>query len=222
MNMSRHVCLWAVQYRCADFIWMSHISHEWVVFRIIWMRHVTYMDEHCDADAQFSYKWVMSRTNESCLTWMSHVSYNKNASRHICEWAEDTDVQLSYEWVMFLRNGSCLIWMSHVTYEQAGRCRCAVFLWMMSHMNESCLIWMSHVSCEWVVSDTQFSLGVCYHEGKVNQSCFVWMSHVSYGWVMSRMDESCLICIVLSPGQGEWVMSPTYESFLVWIRHVFM
>ena len=40
-----------------------------------------------------SYEWVMSHMNESCLLWMSHVSY---------------------EWVMSSMNESCLIWMNYV------------------------------------------------------------------------------------------------------------
>ena len=38
-------------------------------------------------------RWVMSHMNESCLIWMSHVSY---------------------EWVMSHMNESCLIWINHV------------------------------------------------------------------------------------------------------------
>ena len=146
--------------RVESLIWMSHVSHmnescplHVCVMSLIWISHVSHTNE-----SRLSYKRVMSLISMGSLVCTSHVS-------HMIESC------LSYEWVM------SLIWMSHV-----------------SHMNESCLtrrrvraqrhrgraradrdIWMSHVSF-------------------VNKSCLsrewvmslLWMSHVSH------MSESCL------------------------------
>ena len=50
--------------------------------------------------------------DESCLIWMSHITYERCAMSHV-------------------KHESCLIWMSHATYER----------WVMSHVkDESCHI----------------------------------------------------------------------------------
>jgi len=105
-------------------IWMSHVSHmnescfayEWVM-SLIWMSHVSHMNESC-----LAYEWVMS------LIWMSHVSHMNESC-------------LAYEWVM------SLIWMSHV-----------------SPMNESYLAWTktqgmthSYARHDWMSFVTRYS-----------------------------------------------------------------
>jgi len=86
-------------------------------------------------------------TNESCHTWMSHVTY---------------------EWVLSHMNESCRIWMSHVTFGWVishmnelchiwiSHCKCLQWNTSSStrlvYTNESCHIWMSHVTHEWVMS----------------------------------------------------------------------
>jgi len=94
-----------------------------------------------------SYEWVMSHMNESCLIWMSHVSY---------------------EWVMSHMNESCLICMSHVSYE-----------WVISRVYTS-PHYMLHYTLP-VYIQICGSAPVVSSEG-------VWMSHVSHEWVMSRMN----------------------------------
>jgi len=141
-----------------------------------------------------SYEWVMSYINESCLIWMSHVSY---------------------EWVMAHMNESCLVWMGHVSYE-----------WVMSHMNESCLILMSHVSYEWVMSHMNESSPISYEcvtNGRfaeidlqdiayishgmshVNESCHTWRSHVTHMYEYA----SCHVCIMscIKEPYNQWLIA---------------
>jgi len=139
-HMNESCLIWTshVSYDESCLIWMSHVIYKWVTLNMCdmthsqvtrhvydeWvMYHASYLNESCHA-----YEWVMSHMNESCLIWMSHVTY---------EWICVT--WLIHKWhVIYMTNESCIthrIWMSHVT-----------------HMNESCLIWMSHVSYEWVMS----------------------------------------------------------------------
>ena len=102
---------------------MSHVEHTWVVMSLCrwvvmspcdtWMVHVTHV----------TYGWVVSRINESCHVWMSHVPYE-------CVTSQRDETSRT--------NQPCHKWMRHVTYE-----------WFMSHMNEpwqTCHIWMSHVT----------------------------------------------------------------------------
>ena len=85
----------------------------------------------------------MSHVDESCHSWMSHVTYgwfmsHKSESCHI--WMG----LVTYGWVMSHKYESCHIWMSHVTYG-----------WVTSHKYESCHIWMSHVTYEWVMAQVR-------------------------------------------------------------------
>jgi len=73
----------------------------------------------------------MSRMNESCHIWISHVKY-KSVMSHMNESCHIWMSHVTYEWVMSHMNQSCHIRVSHVTYE-----------WVMLHMSESCQIWVS-------------------------------------------------------------------------------
>jgi len=123
-----------------------------------------------------SHGWVMahmhqSRMNESCHTWMSH---------------------LTHEWVMSHMNESCHTWMSLVTH---GTYASVTHEWVMSHMNESCHTWMSHVTHEWVMSHMNESCHTRSHELSTNTPYFLlWMSKgtcvsVTHEWVRSRYRE---------------------------------
>jgi len=95
--------------------WMSHVSYEWVVSQMMGedrlIAHV--QDVTCKCCDTI---WVMSRMNESCLTWMSHVSH---------------------EWVMSHMNESSLTWMSHVSHEWVMSHRNdATYEWVASTLNE--------------------------------------------------------------------------------------
>jgi len=193
-------------------IWMNHVSYIWFVSlaAMIAKAMMVAVKYTFKSDASHvSYEWVVSEMNESCLIWMSRVSYIwflfcwfvcltamvAKAMVIAVKYAFKSDAShVSYEWVTSHMNESRLIWMSHVSYE-----------WVTSHMNESCLIWMSHVSYEWVMSH-------------MNESRLIWMSHVSYEWVTSHMNESCLIW--MSHVSYEWVTSHMNESCLIWMNHV--
>jgi len=169
---------WLIHMRHDSSIWDVTMTHSSVRHdSSIWdMTHKSLVSEH-NMQSTVGQLHLRSRVNESCLIWMSHVSY---------------------EWGMSHTNESCLIWMRHVTYEtqvpdlytnRNKRLDNRIFVlvwmshvsyeWVTSHTNESCLIYVSHVSYIWVTS--------------INESCLVRMSHVSYEWVTSHMNESCLI-----------------------------
>jgi len=134
----------------------------------------------------------MSHINESCLIWMSHVSF---------------------EWVMSHMNESCLIWMSHVSYEcvmphmteswliavaARGPSRrgwdmsfmnvsCPIWV-VVSQINGSCLVWMSHVPLLWQrgacgrgLSHVTDKWGMSH----INESCHIQVSHITYKWMIS-------------------------------------
>jgi len=99
-----HSCLWTkilakkipdeLPRNCPLIIWREMIG--WAAVALSDMASF-HMNESCLTWMwHVSHEWVMSHMNESCLTWMSHVSY---------------------EWVMSHMNQSCLIWISHVSYE---------------------------------------------------------------------------------------------------------
>ena len=78
--------------------------------------------------------------NESCLTWMSHVSY---------------------EWVMSHMNEPCLIWMSHVAHERVThmneswkRYRHLSIVTHLSHVNEN--IKVSTILYHWFLLSNPF------------------------------------------------------------------
>jgi len=140
-----NVCIPACQFE-VRYIWI--ISH-------IYMNHFTYWTA--------CIQWVMSRMNESCDIWKSHVTYG---------------------WVMSRMDDSCQIWMSHITYGWVTIARewmipDHTYEWVMSHMDESCHmnewchIWMCHFTYGWVMSH-------------MDESCHIWMSHVTGEIVMSR------------------------------------
>jgi len=98
----------------------------------IWMSHVTY-------------EWVMSHMNETCHIWMLRVHCWSYVPLYICSHylyvpiisMFPLSIDLQKMCVTCHNSFICdraYIWMSHVTYE-----------WVMSHMNETCYIWMKRV-----------------------------------------------------------------------------
>jgi len=77
------------------------------------------------AGGVYPFEWVMSHMNESCHTWMSHVTH---------------------EWVMLHIDESCHIWMSHVTHEWVmSHMNESCHFWI-------CMtIWMGGVLYKWTV-----------------------------------------------------------------------
>jgi len=184
------------------YIWMSHVSYEWVMSH---MSHVTHAEglQWCGTPSctmsHVTYEWVMSHMNESCHIWMSHVPYEGVMSH--TQRACNGMGHLPAQWVVCRMNESCLIWMIYVSYE-----------WVMSRMNESCPLSMSHVThaegLQWcgtpsctttshrllllphllrqhqrALTDSalptilHWPIRVMFH---MNESCHIWMSHVSY------------------------------------------
>ena len=137
------------------------------------------MNESCHTwMSHVTHEWVMSHMHESCHTWMSHVTH---------------------EWVMSHMNESCHTWMGHVMHE-----------WIMSHMNESCLTWMSHVIC-----DINFMLPppFCY----VSPS---WQSRLDRIRIIWR-DRSPWLPTILAWGRMRSWLQIRGSPVLLW-RHLFI
>jgi len=183
---------------------MSYVTYEWV--------YVTY-------------EGVMSRMNESCHVWMSHV--NMIELCHV--WMS----YVTYEWVMSHmdesmshKNESCHTWMRHVTYDtlqaqrEIGRLpdrlqqvlvelqSHVTYEWVMSHMNETCHIWgPTGTTRDREAARWSWRRGVVSH---MNESCHIWMGHVPY---KSRQDNT-RSCGRLSGARGG------AESFHIWMSYV--
>ena len=107
---------------------MSHIRMSHVTFRtsdssgnerhrLMWMSHVTLMDESCH-----TYEWVMSHS------WMSHVTLmNESCQTH--EWV------MSHIWMSHAThmNVSCNTWMSHVTHMNES---CHTYEWVTGPVSQ--------------------------------------------------------------------------------------
>jgi len=86
----------AVIHRCIART-LSAVSH---VTQIVWMSHVTYVNESCHVYTN-QCEWVTSQ----------------NESRHICEWVKSR-IHEACEW------GMSHMWMSHVTYTRSNVNEC--------------------------------------------------------------------------------------------------
>jgi len=80
------------------------------------------------------YEWVITRVNESCHTWTSHVTYQL-VMPHMNESGHTWTSHVTKEWVISHMNEPCHIRMSPVTYG-----------WVMSYLNETCHMWTGHVA----------------------------------------------------------------------------
>ena len=176
----------------------------------------------------------MSRANELCHTWMSHVTCERGwVMSHMnktldlrdaplesseCVWVSSRRCpSLHYgAWVMSRVDESCHMWTSHVTCER-----------VMSHVNESCHMWTSHVTCDivqWRATKSRVSVessqrcpslshvtecqvSVALHCTMVPEESHVWTSHVTCERVMSHVNESCHVWMSHGAYEWGWVMS---------------
>jgi len=133
-------------------MWMSHVTHEWVISQIEWVvsqiEWVLLKIEWVMSKSEWvmsQIEWVMSHMNESCHrlnepchTWMSHVT----------DWMS----HVTHKWVMsHIWNESCHtwdmshIWRCHVTHvlsRMNKSCHTYKCVMHVTHMNVSC---MSHI-----------------------------------------------------------------------------
>jgi len=137
LSESCHVVHMTSELEWHDMCHVTRVSHEWVrmtwhVSRWSYIRvcHVTYewvVSGENETWHIYEDMWVLGlNTNESCTTWMSHVS---------CEWVT-SDI-----------HESCRMRMSHVTYEcvtsHTRRCD-----YNVGHED----MYVSRVTCEWVAA----------------------------------------------------------------------
>ena len=143
--------------------------------------------------SQVTYKWVMSRRNESCHVWMNHVTYE---SCHTHEWVYLLLLLCTLFPRALLRDLNRKFEKSSFHFLALARtCR---YEWVMSHTNEAWLrfewvmahIWMSHGThmkeswhtYAWVMAHISMS-----HETHINESWHTQMSHITYEWVMAHI-----------------------------------
>jgi len=172
-------------------------------------------------------EWVMSRVDESCLTWMRYVTHTQinyvihqraMASRHSCSTASfprSLQIYLYHYLILLNLHFNVFVFYLHCNVISnlisfVLNCICIEMFYFSALLCspkpcEACHIWMSHVTYEWVVS-------------QMNESFHIWMSHVTYEWVMSHMNESCHIW--MSRVTYEWVISHMNEACHIWMSHV--
>ena len=109
---------------------------------------MSHMNESCLIwMSHVSYEWVMSHMNESCLLWISHVSH---------------------EWVMSHINESCLMWMSHVTYEWVTKCIHRLLrVWMCGHTATQCNTLQHTATCNTLQHTTSYMCTAAAESGYV-------------------------------------------------------
>jgi len=194
-------------------IWMSHVSHEWVM---------SHTNDSC----------FIFHGNESCPIWMSHVPYAWVMSHmpvisHGNEWCP---MSISHEWVTCLARMSqvsiiwpCLIYRRRQSCPQNSSRISTVkrffssyfFLFFPSFSFSTprfvpvVCMQESFKACEWVMSHT------------LTSRAHMWMSHVSHmDRSFTHVNESCH-----THGQVvhtcEWVMSHTWTGRAhMWMSNV--
>jgi len=108
--------------------------------------------------------------NESCHTWMSHIT-----RAHVTHSGKFSNAMAVHE--------SCHIRMSSAAYK-----------WVASQINKTCHIWMSHVTYEWGVSRMYACRAWRAAAKKKIRIQRLWMGQFTYNSVVSHMDESLHVC----------------------------
>jgi len=151
----------------SDLMWHAYsFIHHLLKFLVIARRRVggvqglhflsIYESRHTYEISCQTSKWVLSRINDSCHTWVSqNTRMNASCRRskalyfycscmsHATCVIESCHIK---EWVMSQKNESCRmdeschIWKSHGWVMSWGKESCHTYEWVMSH------IWMSHVT----------------------------------------------------------------------------
>jgi len=122
-------------------------------------RGMSHMQRSCVAYTCHSVRYI----HASCLTWMSHVTY---------EWAMSHKKRLSSEksnWDLFLKN----------TSEHFLKKSC---IW--DHFPQN--------ACERFLEQNAYKMIGCTIALRRNESCHIWKSYVTYERVMSHMNELCI------------------------------
>jgi len=119
MWMSHVTCEWVMSHVNAScHVWMSYVTCEWVMSHATcdWvMSHSKFVSRLCYVRSVSSCEWGMSHVNETCHTWMRHVT---------CEWGmsnvnESYHMWMSYarcDWVVLHMKESCHMWKSHIAH----------------------------------------------------------------------------------------------------------
>jgi len=209
---------------------MLHIKESCHTYRCVTSHertsHVTYR----------TYKWEISRINESCHIRISlFIHMHESRMSHCTRTgagakAEAMCVRIKMR--NLIKNESCHTWRSHVTHGGVMSCMhwlCHTYEevmnesrrkheWVMSLTNES---WHTYA---WVMSET-WHTNWCRYESwsdvraHKNASLHIRRSHVTHGGVMSHMEESCHVWIGCVTHMNKSWMSHGTNMNESWVSH---
>ena len=164
-----------------------------------------------------TYKSDIRSMNESCCTWISHITYDWVMSQ-----------MLHYTWVMAHINESCNVCISRMIHER-----------VMLHMNESCHKWLSHVTnATLYVNHVTYAWGMSrmkasfsFFDGYCSTvQCLLDWFEVDLGFtelsVVSRMNASFFTWIIcdmthfLHESYVTWLIHVTYERVIFYMNHM--
>jgi len=150
----------------SDLMWHAYsFIHHLLKFLVIARRRVggvqglhflsIYESRHTYEISCQTSKWVLSRINDSCHTWVSQITRMNASCRRskalyfYCSCMSHATCVIES---CHIKNESCrrkmsrVVWMSHVTYERVMDGSCLGGRSHVTHMNESCHTY------EWVMS----------------------------------------------------------------------
>ena len=196
-------------------MWLAYLFiHHLLEFLVIARRRIggvqglhflfIYEPRHTYERSSQTSKWVWSRINDSCHTWVSQITrMNASCRKSKALYFSAHVWVMPYVWLSHATqmNELChgrmsrVVWMSHVTYGRVMDGSCLGGRSHVTHMNESCHTY------EWVMSHMRMS-----HVTHMNESCHTCECVMSHTWMrhVTQMNES--------RHTDEWVMSH------IWIR----
>ena len=203
---------------------MSHVTCKWVTYERVMSRKIRHV----------TWKWVISRINESCHKWTSHVTYERVMSHMnvFCSIWRGVEVLWSADMCWHVLTCVDMCWrvltyervLQHLTWSRIFES--AVMCWHILTCADMCWHVMLTCTLGWSLRQevSQRASQSC-QTSQMNESWHIWMSHVTHERVLPRMNTGWLrmkqcLNVWMSHGTYEWLTSHTNESCHTWIRPV--